>query len=130
MLQFCALMNTADDKSFSPSFKWKVQVLCIHGNMSMYQLSAAIFIPTHTYWALSKLFWIEVIPKTVLLKKMSLLLKIYYILLISPYCRYHLHTEGCKEMKRESSKRRKHILSFRIFNNGVCSFLFRTKQKF
>lgn len=24
--------------------------------MSMYQLSAAIFIPTHTYWALSKLF--------------------------------------------------------------------------
>lgn len=127
MLQFCALMNTADDiqvflQVSNAKYKFFVSreiCQCISFLLS--------FSSVHT---LSKLFWIEVIPKKVLLKKKSLLMMIYYILLISPYCRYYLRTEGCTEMKRESSKRRKYILSFRIFNNGVCSLLFRTKQRF
>lgn len=115
--------------SFCPSFKCNVLVLCIQANMSVYQLSAALSF-LHSRWALPKLFWIEIVPKTVLLNKKSLLLMIYYILLISPYCRYYPHIEGYKEIKRESSKRRKCILPFRIFNNGICFFLFRTKQRF
>lgn len=54
----------------------------------------------------------------------------YYILLITLYHRYYLHIEGYKEMETESSKRRKYTWSLKIFNSGVRSLLFRTKQRF
>lgn len=98
--------------------------------MSIYQLCAAFFIPTHPYWALAMLFRIEGISKTVLLKKKSLSMMTYYILLITLYHRCYLHIEGYKETETESSKRRKYTLSFRKFNIRVHSLLFRTKQRF
>jgi len=97
--------------------------------MSIHQLCAAFFVPTHTERALSVLFRIEDIAKTATEKEViandDLLHSANNSLL------QVLSTiNGYKEMETGSSKRRKYTLSFTIINSRVHSLLFRTKQRF
>lgn len=64
------------------------------------------------------------------MKKKSLPITIYYVLLRTLYYKSYVHIEAYKEMETESSKRRKYMLSLRVFNSKLHSLLIRIKQRF